>query len=105
MVGKAAVTVLVNWEHLVGDPAHEVFKSHLWKNFSHILGEVGDMEPKWAMFKTSIVEVTGRTYGQKVIGDCSGGKIRTHWWTPAMKKPIKLKREAFWKRKEKEKQV
>jgi len=37
-------------------PVHDVFNSHLRKNFSCIPGEVGDMEPEWAMFRGSIVE-------------------------------------------------
>ncbi|XP_050923558.1 scavenger receptor cysteine-rich type 1 protein M160-like, partial [Lates calcarifer] len=61
-------SVRVNWEHLAEDPVHEIFNSHLWKHFSHIPGEVGDIESKWTMFKASIVEVTAGNCGQKVIG-------------------------------------
>lgn len=34
--------------------------------------------------------------GQKVIGACWVGNIRTCRWTPKVKEGVKLKREAFW---------
>lgn len=42
-------------------PVRKVFNFHLWKNFSGILGEGGDMESERTMFKTSIVEVAARS--------------------------------------------
>lgn len=37
----------------------EVFDSHLQRNLSCVLGQVGDMESKRAMFKTSVVDAAG----------------------------------------------
>ncbi len=51
--GKLKRVVRVNWEHLAADPVRGVFTSHLWKNFSLIPGEAGDMESEWAVFKDS----------------------------------------------------
>lgn len=34
--------------------------------------------------------------GQKVIGACWGGNLRTRRWTPKGNEAVKLKREAFW---------
>jgi len=41
--GKCKRVVRVNWERLVEVPVHEVFNSHLRKNFSCIPREIGDM--------------------------------------------------------------
>ena len=75
---------------------HRVFNSHLRKNFSCIPGEVGDMESEWAMFKASIIEAAARSCGQKAVGACRDGNIRTCWWTTAVKEVVRLKKEAFW---------
>lgn len=48
-----------------------------------ILGDVGDIESKWTMFKTLIMEVAVKSCGQE------------HWWTPEVKEALKLKKEAF----------
>jgi len=69
--------VRVNWERLVEAPVCEVFNSHFQKNFSCIPGEVGDMEPEWAMFRASIVEAAARVCGQMAVGACRGGNLRT----------------------------
>lgn len=42
----------------------------LGHHLSCVLGEVGDMEFKWATFKASITEVAGRSCGLKVISAC-----------------------------------
>jgi len=65
--GKPERVVRVNWECLLEAPDHEVFKSHLRKNFSFIPGEVGDMEPEWAMFRAFIVDAAARSCGQKAV--------------------------------------
>jgi len=52
--GTPKRVVRVNWERLVEAPVRKVFNSHLRKNFSCILGKVGDMDPEWAMFRASI---------------------------------------------------
>jgi len=59
--GKPKRVVRVNWECLVQAPVHGVFKSNLRKNFSCILGAVGDIESEWAMFKASIVAAAARS--------------------------------------------
>jgi len=79
--GKPKRVVRVNWECLVEAPDHEVFNSHLRNNFSCIPGEVGNMEPKWAMFRASIVEAAARSCGHKAVSACRGGNQRTCWWT------------------------
>jgi len=53
------------------------------------------MESEWAMFRASIVEVVVRSCGQKVVGACRGGNLKTRWWTPAVKEAVRLKKEAF----------
>ncbi|XP_068451673.1 protein dachsous-like [Clinocottus analis] len=58
--GKPKRVVRVNWERLAEDPVRKVFNSHLQKNFSRILGEVGDMESEWTLFKASIVDAAAR---------------------------------------------
>jgi len=54
------------------------------------------MKPEWAMFRASIVEAAARSCGQKAVGACRGGNLRTRWWTPAVKEAVRLKTEAFW---------
>ena len=93
--GKPKRVVRVNWERLVEAPVRKVFNSHLRKNFSCIPGEVGDMESEWAMFRASIAEAAARSCGQKAVGACHGGNLRTRWWTPAVKEAVRLKKEAF----------
>lgn len=75
---------------------HRVLISHLWKNFSLIQVEVGDIESKWAMFKASIVEADTKSFGQKVIGASRGGDPRARWWTPVAREAVKLMIEDFW---------
>ena len=94
--GEPKRVVRVNWERLVEAPVRRVFNSHIWKNFSCIPGEVGDMESEWAMFRASIAEVAVRCCGPKAVGACRGGNLRTRWWTPAVKEAVRLKKEAFW---------
>lgn len=31
----------------------------------------------------------------KVFGTCRGSNLRTHWWTPVVKRAVKLKEGAF----------
>ncbi|XP_062283173.1 galactose-specific lectin nattectin-like [Scomber scombrus] len=47
------------------------------------------------MLRTSVVEAAAQSYGQKVIGACQGGNLRTCWWTTAVKEAIKLKKEGW----------
>ena len=54
------------------------------------------MESMWAMFKASVVEAAARRCGQRAVGACLGGNVRTHWWTPAVKEAVRLEKEAFW---------
>ena len=53
------------------------------------------MESEWTLFKTSIVEAARCGCGQKLVGACQGGNPRTTWWTPVVRKAVKLKKEAF----------
>jgi len=82
--GKPKHVVRVNWERLVEAPVHGVFNAHLRNNLSYIPREDGDMESELAMFKASIVEA-----GQKAVGACRGGNLRTRWWTPVVKEAIR----------------
>ncbi|XP_041673427.1 RLA class II histocompatibility antigen, DP alpha-1 chain-like [Cheilinus undulatus] len=71
------------------------FNSHLRQSFNHVLGEAGNIESKWAMFRASIVEAADRSCDRKVVGACHGGNPRTRWWTPAVRDVIKLKKESY----------
>jgi len=46
------------------------------------------VEYEWTMFRTSIVDAASKTYGLKVVMPVS----RTHWWTPALKETVMLKK-------------
>lgn len=59
-------------EHLVEASVRGVFNSQCWKHFACILGEVGDMESEWAVFRAFIVEAA------------------------AVVQAVKLKEETFW---------
>jgi len=50
------------------------------------------MEPEWAMFRAYIVEAAAKSCGQKAVGACRGGNLRTRWWTLAVKEAIRLKK-------------
>lgn len=78
--GKPKRVVRVSWEHTAEASVSRVFNSHLQKNFSFILGDVGDMECELAMFKASIVEAADRSCGLKVIGANQGSNLRTRLW-------------------------
>ena len=68
----------IDEDRLVEAPVRGVFNSHLWKNFSCIPGEVGDMESEWAMFRASIAEMAFRSCGQKAVGAFYGGNPVEH---------------------------
>ncbi|KAI3357924.1 hypothetical protein L3Q82_016312, partial [Scortum barcoo] len=53
--GKPKCIVRVNREHLSEAPVCEEFNTHLQRDFSCILGEIGDVESEWATFKASIM--------------------------------------------------
>jgi len=53
---KPKCVVRVKWERPLEAPVCGIFYSHLWKNFSCIPEEVGDMESEWTIFRASIVE-------------------------------------------------
>ena len=53
------------------------------------------MESEWAIFRASIAEAAVRSCGQKTVGACRGGNLRTQWWTPTVKEAVRLKKEAF----------
>ncbi|TWW73383.1 hypothetical protein D4764_15G0007770 [Takifugu flavidus] len=70
------ITWWVCWERLAESPVRRSFNSHLWESFKHVLGEVGDIESEWTMFRASIVEAADRCCGRKVVGACRGGNAR-----------------------------
>lgn len=49
----------------------------------------------WILFKASILDTATRSCGQKIIGTCCGANPRTQWWTPGVRKAVKLKKEAW----------
>ncbi|XP_051939041.1 uncharacterized protein LOC127612098 [Hippocampus zosterae] len=93
--GRPKRIVRVCWERLPESPVRRSFNSHLRQSFSHVLGEAGDIEPEWTMFRASIVEAANLSCGRKVVGACRGGNPRTRWWTPAVRDAVKLKKESY----------
>ncbi|XP_077956447.1 uncharacterized protein LOC120824534 [Gasterosteus aculeatus] len=93
--GNPKRVVRVNWERLEEAPVQKIFNSHLRRSFSHIPVEVGDIEPEWSMFKTSIAEAAAVSCGLKVLDASRGGNPRTPWWTPVVREAVRLKKEAF----------
>ena len=83
--GKPKRIMRVCWEHLAESPVRRSFNSHLWQNFNHVPGEVGDIESEWAVFRASIVKVADRSCGSKVVGACRGGNPQI----------VKLKKESY----------
>ena len=70
----------VFWVHLAEDPVKMVFSSHLRRNINHILEVVRSMESEGAMFHAA-------------TGARCCGNLRKHWWTPEVKRAVKLKKE------------
>ncbi len=60
---KSKYVVKVNRELLAEASVYKIFDSHLWKHFSWILQEVGDMECEGVMFKPPI----GKNCGQSLM--------------------------------------
>ena len=54
--GRPKRIVRVCWERLAEPSAREIFNSHLRESFDQIPREAGDIESKWTMFSTSIVD-------------------------------------------------
>ncbi|KAK3508312.1 hypothetical protein QTP70_020020, partial [Hemibagrus guttatus] len=80
-LGRPKRIVRVCWERLADPSVRGVFNSHLRESFNQIPREVGDIESKWTMFSTSIVDAAIRSCGRKVSGAGRGGNPRTQWWT------------------------
>ncbi|TWW78139.1 R2 Retrovirus-related Pol polyprotein from type I retrotransposable element [Takifugu flavidus] len=93
--GRPKRVVRVCWERLAESPVRRSFNSRLRESFDHVPGEAGDIESEWTMFRASIVEAADRCCGFKVVGACRGGNARTHWWTPAVRDAVKLKKESY----------
>ncbi|TWW68222.1 hypothetical protein D4764_19G0000200 [Takifugu flavidus] len=93
--GRPKRVVRVCWERLAESPVRRSFNSRLRESFEHVPGEAGDIESEWTMFRASIVEAADRCCGRKVVGACRGGNTRTHWWTPAVRDAVKLKKESY----------
>ena len=66
--GRPRHIVRVCWERLVEPSVRDVFNSHLQESFGQIPREVGDVESKWTMFSTSIVDTAVQSCGRKVSG-------------------------------------
>ncbi|KAK3525054.1 hypothetical protein QTP86_014217 [Hemibagrus guttatus] len=80
----------------LADPSvRGVFNSHLRESFNQIPREVGDIESKWTMFSTSIVDAAIRSCGRKVSGAGRSGNPQTQWWTLEVRDTIKLKKESY----------
>ena len=47
------------------------------------------------MFKSYFADVASKSRGLKVGGSYCSSNQRTHWWMPAMKEIVKLRKEAF----------
>ncbi|TWW69196.1 hypothetical protein D4764_18G0000020 [Takifugu flavidus] len=93
--GRPKRVVRVCWERLAESPVRRSFNSRLRESFDHVPGEAGDIESEWTVFRASIVEAADRCCGRKVVGACRGGNARTHWWTPAVRDAVKLKKESY----------
>ncbi|TWW74534.1 hypothetical protein D4764_14G0005370, partial [Takifugu flavidus] len=93
--GRPKRIVRVCWEGLAESPVRRSFNSHIRESFDHVPGEVGDIESEWTMFRASIVEAADQCCGRKVVGVCRGGNARTHWWTPAVRDAVRLKKESY----------
>nr|XP_054603205.1 craniofacial development protein 2-like [Nothobranchius furzeri] len=83
--GRPKRIVRVCWERLAEEPVKTVFNSHLRQSF----------DSEWALFHSAIVEVAVASCGHKVAGASRGGNPRTHWWTPEVRRAIRLKNEAY----------
>ncbi|KAK3563848.1 hypothetical protein QTP86_002720 [Hemibagrus guttatus] len=94
-LGRPKRIVRVCWERLADPSVRGVFNSHLRESFNQIPREVGDIESKWNMFSTSIVDATIRSCGRKVSGAGCGGNPRTQWWTLEVRDAVKLKKESY----------
>ncbi|KAK3512120.1 hypothetical protein QTP70_031238 [Hemibagrus guttatus] len=94
-LGRPKRIVRVCWEHLADPSVRGVFNSHLRESFNQILREIGDIESKWTMFSTSIVDAAIRSCGRKVSGAGRGGNPQTQWWTLEVRDAVKLKKESY----------
>ncbi|KAK3523969.1 hypothetical protein QTP70_017490, partial [Hemibagrus guttatus] len=94
-LGRPKRIVRVCWERLAGPSVRGVFNSHLRESFNQIPREVGDIEPEWTMFSSSIVDAAIRSCGRKVSGAGRGGNPQTQWWTLEVRDAIKLKKESY----------
>ncbi|TWW77644.1 hypothetical protein D4764_12G0010340 [Takifugu flavidus] len=63
--GRPKRIVRVFWERLAESPVRRSINSHLQESFDRVLGEAGDIESEWTMFRASIVE--GADRGDSVL--------------------------------------
>ncbi|KAK3535487.1 hypothetical protein QTP70_016908 [Hemibagrus guttatus] len=94
-LGRPKRIVRVCWERLADPSVRGVFNSHLRESFNQIPREVGDIESKWTMFSTSIVDAAIWSCGRKVSGAGHGSNPRTQWWTLEVRDAVKLKKESY----------
>nr|XP_054606213.1 uncharacterized protein LOC129166800 [Nothobranchius furzeri] len=92
--GRPKRIVRVCWEHLAEEPVRTVFNSHLRQSFDRVPRAVGDIDSKWALLHSAIVEAAVASCGCKVAGASRGGNPCTRWWTPEVRGAIRLK-EAY----------
>nr|XP_054600883.1 uncharacterized protein LOC129164488 [Nothobranchius furzeri] len=92
--GRPKRIVRVWLECLAEEPVKTVFNSHLRQSFVRVPRAVGDIDSKWALFHSAIVEVAVASCGRKVAGASRGGHPRTRWWTPEVRGAVRLKKEA-----------
>ncbi|XP_070403428.1 uncharacterized protein [Nothobranchius furzeri] len=71
--GRPKRIARVCWERLAESPVRRSFNSHHRQNFQNVLGEAGDIESEWALFRASIVEAADQSCGRRIVGACHGG--------------------------------
>ncbi|KAK3556337.1 hypothetical protein QTP70_007103 [Hemibagrus guttatus] len=94
-LGRPKRIVRVCWERLADPSVGGVFNSQLRESFNQIPREVGDIESKWTMFFSSIVDAAIQSCGCKVSGAGCGGNPRKQWWTLEARDAVKLKKESY----------
>uniref|UniRef100_A0A8C6NR40 Endonuclease/exonuclease/phosphatase domain-containing protein n=1 Tax=Nothobranchius furzeri TaxID=105023 RepID=A0A8C6NR40_NOTFU len=77
--GRPKRIVRVCWERLAEEPVKTVFNSHLRQSFDRVLRPVGEIDSKWALFHSTIVETAVASCGCKVACASRGGNPHTHW--------------------------
>ncbi|TWW61046.1 hypothetical protein D4764_05G0011360 [Takifugu flavidus] len=85
--GRPKRVVRVCWERLAESPVRRSFNSCLRESFDHVLGEAGDIESEWTMFRASIA-VAARWLVPVVAAMPEPGQC--------LRDAVKLKKESYW---------